>query len=913
MTSSSPPAASGIRRFAVPAHDVLAQAAALIIDTKGPASLRDARVLVPDLHAVADVAQALKAAARVPAMLLPQITTLRVWSEEATIDVPVIGEAARSATLYRVLSQHGWFAGADLWAVSGELGRLFDELTRNRVRLAAAPADFAAWLKQAYGSRGDSALDFEARLVHDTWSAFASDASTLDAESAYVARLARLVTGARAPLHVVAPMRYSRAEQEFLEEYARHAPVYLYAADLAQTADGCARALALAWPPSVTESIKARAGRLQEHYPASVVTARVLLSGATSAEHEAQIVDLAVRERLCAGQQRIAVVVQDRITARRARALLERAGVLVSEEAGWAMSTTSAATVVARWLDALSGNFYYRDLLDLLKSPFVFADWPRTQRQQAVWRLEQRIRSANVVAGLDRYLELAGERDDVEARQMLLALRAAAAPLQRQRATLSQWLDLLLASLDEIGVRAGWTADAAGMQLLDLLEALREELRGEKLTLRYAEWRLWLGAQLDNAAFRDTSVTSPVVFTYLAAAALRRFDAVIIAGVDAAHLPTPDTGSAFFNESVRAQLGLPTRAERNRDAEQSLAELIAGCNDVVLTWQCVRAGERNLLSPMIERFDALHALAYGASLGDGGLARRAVVARVRTGDAAADCAVSAMPAPAIAIALMPAAISASGHNALMACPYQFYARYVLRLAELDEVQELIEKSDYGESVHEALANFHRAHPQVSALQPDHAVRELERYSEAAFAQAVAANYLARAWRERWRQLIPAYLEWQRGREAQGWRVVDSEVARKVEMATPAGRRLELRGRIDRVDRNAAGAVTLVDYKTQRRELLRAKAEADGEDVQLPFYALLWQEPAAEALFLGMERDGVAAHPLKDDVNALAADVRERIGRLYDRLHEGAALPAHGNEGVCQYCEVSGLCRKSHWP
>ena len=73
--------------------------------------------------------------------------------------------------------------------------------------------------------------------------------------------------------------------------------------------------------------------------------------GAASAEQEAQAVDVTVREWLLAGRQRIAVVVQDRLVARRARALLERAQVLVKDEAGWAFSTTSAATAIGRWLD----------------------------------------------------------------------------------------------------------------------------------------------------------------------------------------------------------------------------------------------------------------------------------------------------------------------------------------------------------------------------------------------------------------------------------------------------------------------------------------------------------------------------------------------------------------------------------
>jgi ATP-dependent helicase/nuclease subunit B len=82
-----------------------------------------------------------------------------------------------------------------------------------------------------------------------------------------------------------------------------------------------------------------------------------------------------------------------RLVARRARALLERAQVLVKDEAGWAFSTTSAATAVGRWLDVAGGDCYHRDLLDLMKSPFVFQDWGREARRHAVWRLESYVKA----------------------------------------------------------------------------------------------------------------------------------------------------------------------------------------------------------------------------------------------------------------------------------------------------------------------------------------------------------------------------------------------------------------------------------------------------------------------------------------------------------------------------------------
>src|SRR6185503_3952703 len=168
--------------------------------------------------------------------------------------------------------------------------------------------------------------------------------------------------------------------------------------------------------------------------------------------------------------------------------------------------------------------------------------------------------------------------------------------------------------------------------------------------------------------------------------------------------------------------------------------------------------------------------------------------------------------------------------------------------------------------------------------------------------------------------IPAYLDWQRGREAAGWNWQGGEVKKEVALTTPRGAALALHGRLDRVDsRGRAGEenvspsrdYAVIDYKTRDPLALRQALESPGEDVQLPVYALLWGAPVAEALFLSMERGEVREVGIEHDVAALAQAERERLGQLFDALAAGAALPAQGTEPVCEYCEVRGLCRKNY--
>lgn len=906
---------SGIVRIACAPHELLSRAARDIAERERARlpDLTHAVVLIPDLHAGADAARALREAAGSPAMLLPRITTLEQWAAGVPLDRPVAARVARETLLYRELKRQAWLESADLWAVSAELAGLFDEMTRHNLAL---PADFAAFnrqLEHAYRARSGESLTFEARVVHELWHAVSRVSGEADAESAYQLRLARLAGGAAAPLYALGLSRLAPEERRFLERYAERATVRVFEADSEAGADAVTRTLAAAWPRDPDHAgLRDRAAALKAGQPRSALTDRLRIVGATGAEQEAQGVDVTVREWLLAGKRRIAIVVQDRLVARRARALLERAQVMVKDEAGWAFSTTSAATAVGRWLDVAGGDCYYRDLLDLMKSPFVFHDWAREARRGAVWRLEGYVRGESVIAGLANFIKLAEDRNDPEVRQMLVRIRQGVGALGRGSRPIARWLADLAASLGEIGVRDGLAADSAGGQLLELIDQLGRELADDRLDVGFADWRRWLARQLESATFRDRAIESPVVFTSLAATRLRQFDAALVLGCDAAHLPGPDPVALFFNQGVRAELKLPTWSERVREIEEQLAALIASCDTVVVTWQRMLGGEDNLLSPLVERLAALHLQCYGSDLREDAHPARLAAAEVRAPGTAAAIGETRRPAPRAPAALLPRKISASGYNSLVACPYQFHARYVLGLAELDDVQEMIEKKDYGSLVHRVLTLFHGAHQRVSGVEPAAAARELEVLSEREFAASVARNYLAQAWLARWKALIPAYLDWQREWESAGWSWKAGEVKRAIEITTPKGNRLALHGRLDRVDEGPGGAA-VVDYKTSDPGKLRKSLERPGEDVQLPVYALLWGMPVAEALFLSMEREEVKAVGLGPGVKALAHAVRARLCEVFDALAAGAPLPAQGVERACEYCEARGLCRRNYWP
>ncbi|MEJ1959048.1 MAG: hypothetical protein WDM70_05980 [Nitrosomonadales bacterium] len=342
-----------------------------------------------------------------------------------------VPDICRAATLYQALRARRWFADADLWGITNELLGLLDELTQHHVTLPHSEEDFLSQLESAYQARRNTAMQFEARVVHELWYAMSSSGE-LDAARAYQQRLAQLAQQADAPLVVLLASDLAAPEMRFIEIYAEHAPVTIFdLREMTALEPSCAMLCSLSLQGAGERSgLRDQATCLREHFPRAVLTQRLRLFGAHSLEQEARAAEVQIRRWLLAGKKNIAIVAQDRLVARRARALLERAGVLVCDETGWTMSTLAVSTVLMRWLDALQSDFYYQDLLDLLKSPFIFADQPAQERKQAVYQLEQLVRKHGVASRLEAFVDLALGEEKVQL--ALVRLRQAAELLRKK-------------------------------------------------------------------------------------------------------------------------------------------------------------------------------------------------------------------------------------------------------------------------------------------------------------------------------------------------------------------------------------------------------------------------------------------------------------------------------------------------
>ena len=833
-------------------------------------------VLVPNHRAGQDFARALACAAGKNPLIPPRITPLKAWAESVA-DGVAEPAAQRLARLHGVLRQQAWLGQVDKWALAQELLTLADELSAARLG-----GEIAGRIRALHADT----LDRETALIEAVWRALNQDDS--DPQARYAHALHTLAQGADAPLYAYALGPLTAVEKRFFERYTEQAPVQFFVS--AESSEGVAAALHAAWQ-TTEPPLKVRASALAAAHPHSPLRGQLKFCPAAHLETEARAVMTWVAEQLQAGRRQLALIALDRETSRRTRALLERMQVLVSDETGWTLSTTTAAAVIDRWLSCVADDFPHTELLDLLKSPFVLGEL--AERQEPVLALEGVMRKFGIARGM-RDTQRAARADCTAAQALpwLDRLAQTARSFGQSRATLSMWLTRLLTSLEQLAALPVLRADAAGAAVLDMLDQFRDELANDRERYSFNEWRRWLDMALENASFMDAGVSSPIVLTSLPAARGRVFEAVAIIGADAQHLPAR-AAPGLFSQSVRAQLGLATASDNAAQTTDDLLHLLTQ-GPALISWQAWHDDEPNPASPLVVRLQALHQAAWQCDIETQAIAEPIAQTSVLPE-------VTHPPAPILPLHRLPRRYSPTAYQMLLDCPYRFYARSVLGLRALDEAEDVLDKSDYGNALHRILKRFHETGPPETR---DAALSLLDQFSEAEFASLPA--YTAADWRIKWRALQPGYIDAWLAAVQSGWRFESAETDVETELDVPSLGKIVLHGRIDRIDRNGE-AVQVIDYKTTARKKLENQCTAPGENVQLAVYAYLCN---AFAAFLPINESVIAPVELGDETDVEAIVLR--LPLLLEALTQKTGLSAHGIDVVCQYCEVRGLCRKGMW-
>lgn len=666
------------------------------------------------------------------------------------------------------------------------------------------------------------------------------------------------------------------------------------------------------------------------------------LGACTDAEDEAQQAAAQVLQAVNAARARpgsdpVALIALDRSLVRRVRALMEGAGASVADETGWRLSTTRAATVFTRLIQASHPRASTDDLLDWLKSGWLSGPLgdagPVLPGSMA---LESWCRRHGLVGAWGLLPDGAEPTPDgvkampPEAVVLWRWAKDVVAPLQRlwqgPRFSLKNGLDALATALQRGGANVALAADPAGALAWT---SLRLDQGGDTPNADTAWQDLsrqtmldgpsllrWVNTVLEATTFRPEApdTEADVVITPMARALLRPFAAIILPGADERQLGAMRAPTGWLSARLSEAMGLAT-PDSLRAAQWEAFALLMSRPNVVCLYKKGQGSEPLEPSPWPARW---------ADLGHTTL--------VSSEDARPHSTVRRKPLRPPQPSLpqgqlqLPETVSATAYEALRQCPYRFFAASLLRLREVEELEEGLDRSDFGNWLHEVLRLFHERRSSQLALSD--AAQDVASWLQAARDVSRSLG-LDRDGPRPWflpyqaglARLAQAYVAWLRPHEDAGWSLRASEWPRERTLDLGHGLLVVLKGQLDRLDvqHGPEGEARFVlDYKTGSLGTLKEKIKAPLEDTQLAFYAALAEPdagtPAAhelKAAYLHLEPKAVTLLP-HADIDTAADALLQGLGTDWRRLHEGASMPALGEGAACTYCQVRGLCRRDHW-
>ncbi|MEY3578900.1 MAG: hypothetical protein RI984_4 [Pseudomonadota bacterium] len=835
----------------------------------------------------------------------PQLTTLSAFLKKQIPDANQLipsADSERLMLLYASLRKVPWLKelmvahrNTDLLPLAKTLLAVGDELTEALLPTALSMPQHLEkrWqiALQRLSPKAVSLLSDEAKLV---WTIWETQRDARDPAVHRYAALKKAAASASQPCWFISARALNAFEKDFLTSYAARCPVQLVLPDWSEAS--VPKIFSASWPELLSDSVPQPSSSMQEASLPPSQNHALALSKARDLEEEAQRAAQTVVAWMQEGKKQIAIIPQDRMVARRVRALLERADIAVSDETGWKLSTTRAAAVLASWLELVASNAQTLALLDFLKSPFLFSD-PETEAQQRM-SIEKALVKEGITGG---WKEIKSALIDLPLASELMEAMAREAARFSGNKTIAEWVQITRGVFDALGLLTAFAEDVAGRQILELMDAVGRDCSVLKEKFSLTEWRALINLELEQTIFVAPRSDKRVIIVPLHDTLLRYFDAVIILGGDAAHLPTPSTETLFFADVVRSELGLASRAMRHQEQCRYLAALLLHCPLVVLSWQTQRHGETNPVSTWIQRLQLQLAIEKLDPIAIHDVVVPTVLLQQQL----------PMPPQPRVTDLLPTALSASGVNALYTCPYQFFASRLLKLSALDDINELPQKRDYGDWVHDILLRFERALQEAPVPIAQQAAL-LESATEAVFRPLLDKNPAALGFYVQWKKMMPEYLEWAQKHAAKDWlfELGEHDAERELTWENQEQKfSIRLHGRIDRIDTNNQQRM-IIDYKTIDPSRLR-KGLKQIEDHQLAFYGLMMEITDVPARYVAFDKTKVVeieAKPYAEWCTALKEQIQMHI---FDMVND-VPLPANGVGKACDWCEMRGLCRKGAW-
>jgi ATP-dependent helicase/nuclease subunit B len=608
-------------------------------------------------------------------------------------------------------------------------------------------------------------------------------------------------------------------------------------------------------------------------------------------EEEARTIALLMREALETPARTAALVTPDRSLARRVTAELNRWDIEVDDSAGRPLADTPVGLFLRLTAELVAGGWSPLDVLATLKHPLAMGGESAGIFRNLVRRLETTVlrgpRPGSTVDGLRAALKVSAEGrallpwlESLAAQQADLALlmKAPSAPLVSLLTTHIAFAEALAASDEQPGAHRLWAGDdgEAAATFIDELNAAASVLP----ELPGALYPALLDGLMAGRVVRPRYGRHPRLAVWgLLEARLQRADVMILGGLNEGTWPPEVDTGPWLSRPMRAGFGLPQPERRIGLTAHDFVQAASGPN-VILTRAAKVEGSPTVPARWLLR---LRALLDGAGLSWPQHLQHLAWAD-QLDDPGHEARPCAAPRPCPPLAARPDELSVTEIETWLRDPYAIFAKRILKLKALDPIDADPGAAERGTFIHEALDEFVRETRWPPA---DDAYDQLLVIGRRKFGVALARPGVWAFWWPRFERAARWFVDQMaRDAEAGASKPAASEVRGEVKFERPDGE-FRIYGKADRIDRDAGGKLTIIDYKTGGTP---SSAEVvAGFAPQLPVEGLIAEQGGFESVAAG-EVSGLAYWRLSGgdpagEIKTVRGDIAGILSETYARLED----------------------------
>ncbi|HEY9080563.1 double-strand break repair protein AddB [Magnetovibrio sp.] len=647
--------------------------------------------------------------------------------------------------------------------------------------------------------------------------------------------------------------------------------------------------------------------------------AGVVRLDAPTPREEASAIALILRRTLQTPHKTAALITPDRALARRVAVELGRWGLEVDDSAGTPLDQTPPGTFFHLLAEMAAGGFQPVHLLACLKHPLAAGGFEPAQMRAAVRALEIALlrgpRPGQGLSGLEdqhrvfvhdtraakRFTRHGLAQKDI--RTVIAVLQEIvepfAAALQNPKANAAQLLKLHVdtaVALSERGAeqneRRLWAGDAG--EALSAFAAEAFDALDMLGPIAGAHYPALIQALMAGRAVRSRYAAHPRLSIWgLLEARLQNADVVVLGGLNEGVWPPEAEASPWMSRPMMRQFGLPLPERRIGLSAHDFVQAFAA-SQIYLTRSGRSGGSPQVPSRWLVRLETLlgEHIALNEPDGESWLHWADALTRPHISDAS-DAGPISPPRPTPPTSARPTRLSVTQVETWIRDPYAIYARRVLGLEPLDPLEADPGAADRGIVVHTALERFIQRHMNDW---PENAEAELVEIGRQVFDEYIASPSVRAFWWPRFKRIAAWFVAFERRRRDAGIFPALIEQDGRMDVDGLNGT-FTLTCKADRIDRDGAGGLVIVDYKTGLPPT--TKQVESGLTPQLPleaaiaksggFEGLISNAPIAGLLYLRLSGGRVAGEtkPINLDAEQATQEAYEGLVKLvhkYDDEH-----------------------------